>query len=738
MHDPGGAIRVLHVDDDPDLADLTATYLQRQNDRIAVETAIGADEALDRLDDGVDCIVADYEMPGCSGIELLETVRADYPDLPFILYTGKGSEEIASDAISAGVTDYLQKEGGTSQYAVLANRVVNAVEAVRSEQLLARRTRRLERLIDNLPGMVYRCRNEPDWPMETVEGEVEELTGYEADTLERGDVIWGEEILHPADREEMWERVQASIADEGTFEVNYRIRTRDGETRWMWERGRGVYEDGDLIAIEGFITDVTEREHREKRLEETTARLEALFEQSPDMINVHDAEGTIYEPNARLCEKLGYEREALIGMKVWEIDCSIDSESAAEIWARMEPGDSRRFEGEYERADGSTFPVEVHIRRIDGDDEPLYAVISRDISERRQRERDLERVREEYEELIDGMNDTVWVISTDAEFLAVNDAAVERLGYSREELLEMGPHDIDPETDPDEISALIEGMLEDGTQVFETVHETRDGERIPVEISSSPIRYRDETVILSVGRDISARKERERRLERFASIVSHDLRNPLNVAEGRLELAAEECNSEHLGHVGDAHERMNALIDSLLSLAREGELAADPAPVDVADVVESAWATVATGDAELRVAVEGTIAADRSRLSQLFENLFRNAVEHGSTTSQTESDDAVEHGAADDGTQPGDVAPGPGVTVTVGELDGGFFVADDGPGVPENERESVFETGYSTGEGIGFGLPIVEQVAEAHGWSVRLVESEGGGARFEFTGVDGR
>ncbi|WP_435115791.1 PAS domain S-box protein [Halolamina sp. C58] len=708
MDDSGGTIRVLHVDDDADLADLTATYLRRENDRIAVETAENADEALGRLDEGVDCVVADYDMPGRSGIELLEAVRADHPDLPFILYTGKGSEEIASEAISAGVTDYLQKEGGTSQYAVLANRIVNAVEAVRSEQLLARRTHRLERLIDNLPGMVYRCRNEPDWPMETVEGEVEELTGYDADALERGDVVWGADILHPADRDEMWERVQASIADRGTFEVNYRIRTREGETRWMWERGRGVYENDELVAIEGFITDVSERERREKRLEQTTARLEALFEQSPDMINVHDAEGTIDEPNARLCEKLGYDREELIGTKVWEIDCSIDSESAAEIWARMEPGDSRRFEGEYERADGSTFPVEVHIRRIEADDEPLYAVISRDITERRQRERELERVREEHEELINGMNDTVWVINTDAEFLAVNDAAVERLGYSREELLGMGPRDINPETDPDEIAALIEGMPEDGTQVFETVHETKDGERIPVEISSSLIRYRGETVILSVGRDISARKERERRLERFASIVSHDLRNPLNVASGRLELAAEECNSEHLGHVADAHERMNALIDTLLDLAREGELAIDPAPVAVADVAESAWTTVATDDAELRIAVEGTIVADRSRLTQLFENLFRNAVEHG----------------------------GPGVTVTVADIDGGFAVTDDGPGIPESERDSVFETGYTTGEGTGFGLSIVGQVAEAHGWSVRLVAGEDGGARFEFTGVE--
>ncbi|WP_049980003.1 PAS domain S-box protein [Halolamina rubra] len=708
MDDPGGTIRVLLVDDDPDLATMTATFLEREDDRFDTETAIGAAAALDRLDDGIDCVVADYEMPDMTGIELLEAVREEHPDLPFVLYTGKGSEEIASDAISAGVTDYLQKERGTGQYAVLANRIENAVEAYRSEKLLNRRTRRLERLISNLPGMVYRCRNAPDWPMETVEGEVAAMTGYAADALESGDVQWGEDVIHPADREETWARVQDSLDERGRFELSYRIRTRDGETRWMWERGRGVYDDGELTHLEGFITDVTERERRESRLQETSARLEALFEQSPDMINLHDADGTISEPNARLCEKTGYDREELIGTKVWEIDCSIDSASAAEIWDRMEPGDSRRLESEYERADGSTFPVEVHIRRIDAADETLFAVISRDISERRERERELERVQREYEELINGMNDTVWVISREGEFVAVNDAAVEQIGYDREELLGMRPHDIDAGIDPEEITALIEGMPEDDVQVFETVHETKSGEEIPVEISSTLISYQGETAILSVGRDITERKERERRLERFASIVSHDLRNPLNVAQGRLELAAEDCDSEQLEHVADAHERMNALIDSLLGLAQQGEVATETEPVALETAAERAWSSVATDEATLRTAVTGAVVADPSRLAQLFENLFRNAVEHA----------------------------GPGVTVTVGDLDDGFYVADDGVGIREAERDSVFETGYTTGDGTGFGLAIVEQVADAHGWSVSVAESENGGARFEFTGVE--
>jgi signal transduction histidine kinase len=221
---------------------------------------------------------------------------------------------------------------------------------------------------------------------------------------------------------------------------------------------------------------------------------------------------------------------------------------------------------------------------------------------------------------------------------------------------------------------------------------------------------------VGVIRDVSERKRREEalqtkneRLEEFASIVSHDLRNPLNVAQGRLDLAREECDSEHLEAVADAHERMDSLIDDLLTLARDGEGVEETERVPLRELAEECWKGVETGDATLRIESERAIRADRSRLRQVLENLVRNAVEH-----------------ADEN-----------VTVTVGDLDGGFYVADDGPGIPEGEREAVFETGYTTSDdGTGFGLKIVEAVASAHGWDVEVTESADGGARFEFTGVD--
>jgi signal transduction histidine kinase len=255
-------------------------------------------------------------------------------------------------------------------------------------------------------------------------------------------------------------------------------------------------------------------------------------------------------------------------------------------------------------------------------------------------------------------------------------------------------------------------------------------------------------------------ERQNRRLERFASVVSHDLRNPLSIAKGRLELAREVRDDEDLAATATALERMETLIEDLLTLAREGRLVDGTEPVSLAAVAEESWSFVETDEATLTVEGDLTFEAEGDRVKRLFENLFRNTVEHGSTSppsqaredsvehsstgSRPKADDAVEHDstsppsrAREDAVERGSSDDG-SVTVEVGPLaDGdGFYVADDGPGIPEEERGEVFEFGYSTEEaGTGFGLAIVKEVAEAHGWTASATESEAGGARFEISGV---
>jgi len=209
-------------------------------------------------------------------------------------------------------------------------------------------------------------------------------------------------------------------------------------------------------------------------------------------------------------------------------------------------------------------------------------------------------------------------------------------------------------------------------------------------------------------------KRRNEQLSKFASLVSHDLRNPLNVAHLKLELASEECNSDYIADATAAINRMEALTEDLLRRAQAGKRVEEFEPVDLAELARACWQTVETADATLVVDTDQTVVADRTRLQQLLENLIRNAIEHGAAD-------------ADDSS----------VTVTIGGLERGFYVADDGPGIPEADRDQVFENGYSTAEdGTGFGLAIVADIVDAHDWSVQIVESADGGARFEITDVE--
>jgi len=204
-------------------------------------------------------------------------------------------------------------------------------------------------------------------------------------------------------------------------------------------------------------------------------------------------------------------------------------------------------------------------------------------------------------------------------------------------------------------------------------------------------------------------QRKNERLDEFASVVSHDLRNPLNVAQGRVELIAEECDSDHVEPVKRALGRMESIIQDILELSRTGELAGEVDVLDLSDMAEISWANVDTDSAELAISTDRSIRADETRFRQLLENLFRNAVEHG----------------------------GDAVTITVGDLPSGFYVADDGAGIPVDDLDRVFDAGFSTtDDGTGLGLNIVKQIAHAHGWELSVTESRDGGARFEITGVD--
>jgi PAS domain S-box-containing protein len=289
----------------------------------------------------------------------------------------------------------------------------------------------------------------------------------------------------------------------------------------------------------------------------------------------------------------------------------------------------------------------------------------------------------------------------------------------------------------DILGASVSDTFAEYESAFETIENVNDGSRTvsvdcsdgtkQYQVTISPIQDDDSRIRgrVIIFNDVTEQIDRQRqlaqqnkqlerkneRLDEFARIVAHDLQNPLQVARGRLEMARSEHDSEDLAKVARSQERMQTLIDDLLAIARGGQSVTEVETISISSAAETAWDGIDTQQAFLDIATDVEVEADRTRLRQLFENLFANAIEHGGTS----------------------------VTVTVGSMDDamGFYVEDDGPGIPEEERSDVVETGYTTAEdGTGFGLNIVQAVAEAHGWDVRILEGSDGGARFEFTRVE--
>jgi len=190
--------------------------------------------------------------------------------------------------------------------------------------------------------------------------------------------------------------------------------------------------------------------------------------------------------------------------------------------------------------------------------------------------------------------------------------------------------------------------------------------------------------------------------------LAHELRNPLGIASSHLEIAREDGEDSSFDTVESALARMADTVDRLTENVG-GEPSIDAAPEALEAAAEAAWASVEDSAASLDVVDSTVLRADDALLVRLLSNLFQNALEHGG-----------EH-----------------VTVRVGTLADGFYVEDDGPGIPPGERETVFERGYSTSnDGLGIGLSIVRDVTTAHGWSLSVTESRDGGARFEVTGVE--
>jgi PAS domain S-box-containing protein len=546
----GSQADVLYVDDG-DAAEVGAERLAGADERLCVETARSAAAGLERIEaGGVECVVSNYRLPDSDGLAFLEAVRERAPDLPFLLFTAVGSEQIASEAISAGVTDYMEKNSGAEQWTVLANRVANAVRTARAERGGRRERERIRRIYERTTECFVAV--DADLRVTYANEQAADFYGLSAEELV------GRRLTAFTDREPSpfvaeYERALAT-QEPATFEMESVL----AEDTWLEVR---AYPDDDGDGLSIYFRDVTERRRRRQVLEE-------LHEVTRELSRISDQERIGERVVDAAVEVLGVENAAVYlheGGSESErgTDGSVGGESERFVPAAVHAG-TPEFEalpvldaaatsivGEVHRTGrrqiyddirtaGALYNEETNMRGgvflpLDGHGvlavvttEPGIDDATRDLAgvlgaaaaaamDRAERERRLAR----YETIVETVDDGVYVVDADSRFVAVNDALCEMTGYEETELVGSEVTVVTPEETVADIEEELAGVAAGGSAVgsVETALTTADGEEIPVEARYTLSNDGDETIRVGVTRDISERRARKRELEAYESIV---------------------------------------------------------------------------------------------------------------------------------------------------------------------------------------------------------------------------
>jgi PAS domain S-box-containing protein len=556
---------------------------------------------------------------------------------------------------------------------------------------------------------------------------------------------------------------------------------KDGEIRYFEVKAKKISynrQPADLV----IFRDITRRKKNLAKLKEYAEKMEALvnekvkeikenaqklreseekyrtqFEEALDAIVVADAEtGIIIDCNRAASELVGREKSELIGkhQRILHPPEEIIGDFSRTFKQHLKEKEGQILETQVITKKGEIKDVAIKANIFEFQGKKMLQGVFRDITEQKKAEMALRLSEEKYRELINGMNDTAWVIDFDAKFIDVNDTAVKVLGYSREELLSMGPSNIDSSLSKEQIKDLVKRMPADQIQVFETSHTTKDGKKIPVEISSSLVTYQGKKAVLSIARNITERKKAEKKLEEYsqnleklvakrtkeleqtqakllkaeklavigelAGMVGHDLRNPLTGIKGaayylKTKYAAEidDTGKEMLETIDKAIEHSNKIINDLL--AYSSKLSLELSETTPKLLLKNALALIEVPE-RIRI-IDNTkgkpkIKADIENMRKVFINLIANAI---------------------------DAMPGAGtltITSKAAKSNVKIIFKDTGTGMTE-ETLSKLKLGFplftTKAKGMGFGLPICKRIVEAHGGKISLKSTFGKGTAVTMT-----
>ncbi|XGI84103.1 PAS domain S-box protein [Halorutilales archaeon Cl-col2-1] len=729
--------RILVVDDDE-----VADSLERSHSGFDVETASCYTDCLDRIVSvDYDCVVSGYGVPGGDGIKLLESVRNRFPNLPFILYTDSGSEEIASKAISADVTDYLTKDrhaDGDPGHEALARRILGAVEDYHAEKEDGVGEHdALSRRIDIDVETVSQSLKEPIVAVDAT-GQIafanqrllnvtqlssDDTLGASYYVMFRRFVDEGFDRLTQA-----VEEVSDGDSDERRVEVLTRHPDSAPVPPKLPAEARVVpmEEDGSRIGSVVVWRDISERKQIESELRRRERQFRAMFERhSAPMLLIEPDTGSIQEANQAAVEFYGYSDDELTSMGIQEIN-TLSPEQVEEERKKAERQDRNHFVFKHKLSDGEIRTVEVHSSPIEFEGDELLFSIIHDITERRRQEK----VRKRFERAIEETGHAVYITDSDGVIEYVNPAFERITGYTAEEAIGKTPRILKSGRMDDDYYEELWKTVKSGKIWSEEIYDQRkSGDIYIAHQTIAPITQDGEiTGYVAIQNDISERKEYEHEIEKknrqlsvMDRVLRHNLRNDLNVVKGHAELIRDSVGRGEDRNSVDIRSHSETIIDETQQLLKTADkqreitnLLADPSSVgevDIAAMIESKAEKFREKypDADISVSVaesRPTVGAI-PEIGTALEELIDNSLSHSDRST-----------------------PKVDVELTLDEEEAVVEVRDNGSGIPEMERKVLTdnESIEPLYHGSGLGLWLVKEIIDQSGGSLDFDERESRGS----------
>ena len=540
-------IRVLHVDDEAGFLKVAKQCLEMQS-LFQVETASSVEEAMEKMKKKTfDVIVSDYVMPGKDGLEFLKELRDSGNDVPFIIFTGRGREEIAIKALNLGADRYISKGGDPETvYGELAHGIRQTVKINRAEKMLRRSEEKYRNLFENAKDVIV---------LLDLKGNITAINRAAVEYGFRKDEVIGKNMRKFVPKK-YWPRLLkelVQIARGKTVESRIEIITPKGKKDAEY-RSDPMIVDNRVVGVQGVLRDVTERERAQEALRRSEERYRSIVELAPDSIITANTKGVVTSVNTVFTRLTGFSKDEIVGKYFTEVGTirKRDLPKYLKIFATILRGKTPKpFEAIWKHKNGTTHPTEIHVTLVKKDDKIIgFEAVTRDITERKKAEEKIRESEERLRAIFASSPDSITVTDLHGNIMECNQATVDMLGFSSmEELVGKSGFALVAKKEREKVKENLKKLLEQGSiKNGAYIALAKDGREFPAELSSSVIKDSSgkPTGFVSITRDITERKRAEEKIKNVAKFPSENPNPVLRIAKDGTILYANNAGQSLL------------------------------------------------------------------------------------------------------------------------------------------------------------------------------------------------